>query len=81
MMENMKKNPEMLKSMSKMLGENHPLSSMLERSRPEDLSRMISFLQGLLKVVGKFAALYRFLKLHKFKVLGALGLYLAYKYL
>lgn len=31
----MKKNPEMLKSMAKMMGPNNPMASMLENSSPE----------------------------------------------
>ena len=53
MMENMKKNPEMLKSMSKMLGENHPLSGMLNKSSPEDLQRMMNVMQVVVGFLGK----------------------------
>jgi len=53
LMENMKKNPEMLKSMGKMLGENHPLSGLLNKSSPEDLQKMMNVMQVIVGFLGK----------------------------
>lgn len=57
LMDNMKKNPEMLKSMGKMLGENHPLAGILNKSSPEDLQKMMTVMQTLIGVVGKISSL------------------------
>ena len=40
----LKNNPEMLKSMSSMLGDNNPLSKYLKNANSNDLSRMVNLL-------------------------------------
>ena len=62
LMENMKKNPDMLKSMGKMLGENHPLSGILNKSSPEDLQKMMNVMQTLMGWFGKISSLVGWVK-------------------
>jgi hypothetical protein len=80
MMDNLKKNPEMLKGMSKMLGANNPLSSVLEKSSPEDLQRMMGMMQGLMGFVGKISKLVSWVKTNYFKIILIIIALIIYKY-
>lgn len=62
MMENMKKNPEMLKSMGKMFGQDSKIGDLIEKSSPEDLQKMMNMMQGVLGVFGKISSLFGWMK-------------------
>ena len=76
----LKNNPEMLKSMSSMLGDNNPLSKYLKNANSNDLSRMVSLLGYLASCCTGLMKVYRFIKSNKL----ALGIFIAsiivYKY-
>ena len=80
MMDTMKNNPEMLKNMSKMLGNNHPLSGFLEKSNPNDLQRIIGFIQKFMQFCSKIYSLFLFLKRNKYLVLMLIVSFIVYKY-
>ncbi len=46
-MDMMKSNPDMLKNMSGMLGENHPMSGYLKDASPEQLQKMMGWMTKL----------------------------------
>lgn len=43
-MDQLKKNPDMLKNMAKMMGPNNPAAAYLEKSSPEDLERLMNIM-------------------------------------
>lgn len=62
MMENMKKNPEMLKSMGKMFGQDSKLADIIEKSSPEDLQKMMNMMQGVMGVFGKISSMFGWMR-------------------
>lgn len=79
-MDNLSKNPEMLKSMVKMLGPNHPLASMLDRASAKDLGRLVSLIKYGIKGIGFVAKLYKFVKKHYIPVFILIAAFIYYKY-
>lgn len=82
MMENMKKNPEMLKSMGKMFGENSKISDMISKSSPEDLQKMMTMMQGVVGFFGKIGAMISWMKRNKiFMIFLAIMAFIYFFYL
>eukprot|EP01016_Furgasonia_blochmanni_P005760 TRINITY_DN12267_c0_g2_i2.p1 TRINITY_DN12267_c0_g2~~TRINITY_DN12267_c0_g2_i2.p1 ORF type:complete len:643 (-),score=139.41 TRINITY_DN12267_c0_g2_i2:945-2873(-) len=51
LLDNLKKNPETLRGMVSMMGENHPVAKLVQKSTTQQLSRYITLVQWLLKFV------------------------------
>lgn len=79
-MDNLSKNPEMLKGMVKMLGSNHPLASMIDRASPKDLSRLVKLIKYGIKGIGLVAKIYKFIKKQYIPVMILIVAYIFYKY-
>ena len=76
----LKSNPEMLKSMSSMLGANNPLSKYLQNSNAKDLSRIVSLLGYLASCFTGAMKIYRFIKSNKLAFGILIASIIVYKY-
>jgi tetratricopeptide (TPR) repeat protein len=74
------KNPEMLKNMVGMLGENNPMGKMLKNKSPEDLAKYMRVVQKLLKVYSKMSPVISFVKKYWQIMAGALLGYMIYRF-
>ena len=79
MMAMLQQNPEMLKTMASMLGENHPLAKMIQNKSPEELRRMIGWMQKAVGVFGFFSPVIKVVKSYWQLILGVLIGYILYR--
>jgi len=79
MLEMVINNPEMLKNMVGMLGENHPIGKLVKNRSPEELAKYMKIIQKLLKVYGKFSPVIKLLKQYWQLIAGALIGYVIYR--
>jgi len=73
------KNPEMLKNMVGMLGEDNPVAKMLKNKSPETLATYVKIAQKLLKVYGKVSPLVKILRKYWQLIMGILIGYIVYR--
>jgi len=80
MVDMLSQNPQMIGSMMGMLGDNHPMASMLKNKKPEDLAKWLGYLSKLMRVFGKASPLFSFLKKY-YKHLAVLFIcFIVYRY-
>jgi len=79
MLEMVISNPEMLKNMVGMLGENHPVAKLVKNKSPEELAKYVGILKKLLKVYGKISPLVKILRQYWQLIAGALIGYIIYR--
>ncbi len=73
------KNPEMLKNMVGMLGEDNPVAKFLKNKSPETLATYVKVAQKLLKVYGKVSPLVKILRQYWQLIMGILIGYIVYR--
>lgn len=78
MIEMMIQNPEMLKGMVGMLGENNPVAKLIKNKSPQDLAKYMKIFQKLFKVYGKISPLITFIRKYWQIFAGALIAYILY---
>jgi len=72
-------NPEMLKNMVGMLGEDNPAAKFLKNKSPETLQKYVKVVQKLLKVYGKVSPLVTILRKYWQLIMGVFIGYIIYK--
>jgi len=72
-------NPEMLKNMVGMLGEDNPAAKFLKNKSPETLQKYVKVVQKLLKVYGKVSPLVTILRKYWQLIMGIMIGYIVYK--